>query len=1066
MGIDADDVKILIYRSLHCLMKFCCQCAKDHPVAFGVVLLLTLLYIFLPLIFSILFYSSPFVLCAAIYLRGRVSSGHQNIENLKKDHKRSNRMSSHVLKDRSSMEDQKRKRKYGKYEKRVSELKAFEEEEVVSRETPKDDLIYESSMGERPMKTKKKHVNYASYHSENSSLDDLDAREIERTEASFPGISQINSPNPHLEHPRKFIGPITESDAESLEDDDESLDETNKAVQWTEDDQKNLMDLGSSEIERNRRLESLMAKRRARKQLSMQPRRKHNDLNRYDSQSQVSSIVVPRAAGDATGQPSSAPSVLLPARNPFDLPYDPSEEKPVLIGGSFEEEFFNNQQKARGPGILGDVNEDQIAKSLPGFLSKPRTLKGPGFSRCRRPSDMEENEEIFTGVPSEEAQLSKIQSDFCHDTNVLPPDEENQRKLDEQDVSHGAIPVVCVDDVAYNAAQLGHEEEKLAETNKKEYAETIGIMDEAGTKPVMVVEKYDEASSPSSSGVSEEVINSDKNEAFRNPVEKSLTCLIPKNKGLGNEKIGPLYDSSPTTVHPAKMEELSFYMDRPFPTPTYSIASDMHVEVSEAGSPSFNAEASSPTDRESVYDGDVDKDINSDDDDLWGASPHPVRSVEEFRSKFCVNETGEMGRSPLGLLPTHLSNDPFESSGQPTEAINQAISDSSFLSSPRSILPKDRGQKLVDSDHEISNQFQRAITDGQESRSSVSSSSEHLGDRVEVNPEMFLDNLVASPATDGGSSTTEEPSREESLKLTRQGATSLEALNLADENHRSVKNSIHESVVLVDDSRDQQDDTKDGDLEARQSSQNSVSADMQLESMVEQVPINLSSSPKSVLQQTVTTDGINSTSSEQNMHIDNRQSDGAVMKNKPLNDLRQENNCVLKVEKLSESPTGSTEAAEVASASLENAATEANNNLTELQVHKQVGTEDKSTEHVRNDSNSSSSQKITGNLQIAVEESDEDTESEAKVPSSIPMIEINDLYINEALTSVEKAVNEASGSAYNGHGLTVDERKREDTANFEERQDEPRLGMRLEVVMDHQVQKDELRPIEDPEHGP
>ncbi|KAE9615159.1 hypothetical protein Lal_00048094 [Lupinus albus] len=40
--------------------------------------------------------------------------------------------------------------------------------------------------------------------------------------------------------------------------------------------------------------------------------------------------------------PGSAPSAL---RSPFDLPYDPNEEKPNLKGDSFDQEFFTSLQK-------------------------------------------------------------------------------------------------------------------------------------------------------------------------------------------------------------------------------------------------------------------------------------------------------------------------------------------------------------------------------------------------------------------------------------------------------------------------------------------------------------------------------------------------------------------------------------------------------------------------------------------------------------------------------------------------------------------------------------------------
>ncbi|RZS17806.1 hypothetical protein BHM03_00050036 [Ensete ventricosum] len=55
-----------------------------------------------------------------------------------------------------------------------------------------------------------------------------------------------------------------EKDKETYEEKD---DVTIAAVEWTKDDQKNVMDLGSFELERSHRLESLILKRRARKNI-------------------------------------------------------------------------------------------------------------------------------------------------------------------------------------------------------------------------------------------------------------------------------------------------------------------------------------------------------------------------------------------------------------------------------------------------------------------------------------------------------------------------------------------------------------------------------------------------------------------------------------------------------------------------------------------------------------------------------------------------------------------------------------------------------------------------------
>ncbi|KAL0453311.1 UNVERIFIED_CONTAM: hypothetical protein Slati_1309200 [Sesamum latifolium] len=130
--------------------------------------------------------------------------------------------------------------------------------------------------------------------------------------------------------------------------------QTKSAITWTEEDQKNLMDLGSSEIERNQRLENLILRRRARKNMGVFPERNLIDLD-ADLPFNITPIStrrqnpfdLPHDSYDDSGLPpipGSAPSILLPRRNPFDIPYDSSEEKPDLMGDGFQEEFTSTFQ--------------------------------------------------------------------------------------------------------------------------------------------------------------------------------------------------------------------------------------------------------------------------------------------------------------------------------------------------------------------------------------------------------------------------------------------------------------------------------------------------------------------------------------------------------------------------------------------------------------------------------------------------------------------------------------------------------------------------------------------------
>lgn len=139
-------------------------------------------------------------------------------------------------------------------------------------------------------------------------------------------------------------------------EDGENHEETKAAISWTEQDQKNLMDLGTSEIERNQRLENLILRRRARKSTNLFTEMNLIDLESSDLPFNIAPIStrrpnpfdLPHDNYDDLGLPpipGSAPSVLLQRRNPFDIPYDSSEEKPDLKGDGFQEEFASQPKE-------------------------------------------------------------------------------------------------------------------------------------------------------------------------------------------------------------------------------------------------------------------------------------------------------------------------------------------------------------------------------------------------------------------------------------------------------------------------------------------------------------------------------------------------------------------------------------------------------------------------------------------------------------------------------------------------------------------------------------------------
>lgn len=270
--------------------------------------------------------------------------------------------------------------------------------------------------------------------------------------------------------------PAEEGEEDNDDDDDDEEGETRgdkedgskSAIKWTEDDEKNLIDLGSLELERNLRLENLIARRRARKTSRFITEKNLIDLDGADIPFNIPPITtkrnpfdVPYDSYDDLGPiPGSAPSILLPRRNPFDLPYDPNEEKPDLKADSFQEEFSGFHQKecmfrrhesfTAGPSIFGlPKQERQDVKLRPYFV--PERLASEG-----------------TSYPSFERQLSEVSESKVSsvpDTESVSSAAEEDKKLNEQDVSE------------QNEVMSNADHSSVRDENRSQSSEEVGSVD-------------------------------------------------------------------------------------------------------------------------------------------------------------------------------------------------------------------------------------------------------------------------------------------------------------------------------------------------------------------------------------------------------------------------------------------------------------------------------------------------------------------------------------------------------------------------------------------------------------
>ncbi|KAJ0780322.1 hypothetical protein HanPI659440_Chr06g0236301 [Helianthus annuus] len=292
------------------------------------------------------------------------------------------------------------------------------------------------------------------------------------------GTSELER-NRHLENliARRRARDDTLGDDEDDEKESEHVDkedDTTSAITWTEDDQKNLMNLGTSEIERNRRLENLIARRRARKTMRMQAENYRIDLESADLPWNIPPISTSRNNPfdyDANDNiPGSAPSVLLQRRNPFDLPYDSSEEKPDLVGDTFQQEFAVFQPKEPffrrhesfnvGPSIFGASRSERQETKL-----KPYFVPERSFSTFQRQ---------FSGLSDSKASsvpdTESVSSDL--DNKDRTEEDEHSLEAEHEHVSHRR-PYFVPEHVASDETGLSSFQQQSSEVSESKATESV-----------------------------------------------------------------------------------------------------------------------------------------------------------------------------------------------------------------------------------------------------------------------------------------------------------------------------------------------------------------------------------------------------------------------------------------------------------------------------------------------------------------------------------------------------------------------------------------------------------------
>ncbi|KAF5727342.1 hypothetical protein HS088_TW22G01035 [Tripterygium wilfordii] len=669
-----------MWKTLRFLMITSCRFIHKYPFVSGTLIFFFLLYMFLPRVFYFLIYSSPFIACTAVFVQVYFKSQEQTVLRNGKEEERISSATSNSLaaddavnrSDGASLRNQKSVRRNFTKKNREWDARDLRMGENIFPKATLDDILFGKSVQkeEVPKLDSEEKKESSLNHGESASGCASASENVRVCDEHRPGFvpepskPDIASQNGSDEQSEKYYGNgASELDVSSSEeegDEEEEREErNNKAVEWTEDDEKNLMDLGDSELERNKRLENLIAKRRARKLYRMHAEKNLIDMDSVPT-TQVAPILISRNnpfnildnPNDLLGlqMPGSAPSVLLPARNPFDIPYDPQEEKPDLTADSFLQEFAAPHQKELifcrhesfcwGP--FSPLEPNQLGHEPtvnPSLNIDKKAPQGPGLSRFKTQRAMGNHDQLIEQLSSGEGgtmfrtlSVTDLVTQGPQPINQFTSKAESNMETDSRHDMKGA---------------------ELRKDKDKEFSLICG----SGAQMKTISENNNYGSSQSSSS-EDDVHNFNLNrpkvsevlqpkedkfpEAFSRAVKKTFICPLPKRKIVSE----PSYDASPSAADKLKMEDRPFYMEKGCHTPSLSIASDLQVEVSELGSPlTIDGNVSSGDEDSLIYDGDIDRDDTCS-EEMWGASFHGVREDESsFRETNEINEEDAMGEN-------------------------------------------------------------------------------------------------------------------------------------------------------------------------------------------------------------------------------------------------------------------------------------------------------------------------------------------------------------------------------------------------------------------------------------
>ncbi|XP_017245765.1 uncharacterized protein LOC108217445 [Daucus carota subsp. sativus] len=387
---------------------------------------------------------------------------------------------------------------------------------------------------------------------------------------------------------------ITDLEEDYADNDD---DDVKSAVSWTDDDHKNVINLGSSDLERNQRLENLIATRSLRKSMKMMAERDLIDLDGMVRPLNVAHISTARhnpfnlPADLNSNMPESAPSIMARRRSPFELSYDPGEEKHHLLGDDCEHVVT---LQPKDPPLLRRNETFSAGISLHGTPRHDYNLR-QGYIHHRKLSTLSESkessepeteslgsvEELEDKVPVEEddSQEPVVTTIAEHPSEDVGHGSESSEDEDTVNSTEADKKDATADDIKVNFGDVENSQEKVSRLS---VADTHMEGDTSEANEVVTPDDNSSTSLPEEHGNEFNEKEGEQLSHFK-PTMESSDAESSSQSVNGTPHKGPVYDSSPNAHNSSS-----------------SLFSDHQVDIVETNSPPVSVEHKiSATDNES-----------------------------------------------------------------------------------------------------------------------------------------------------------------------------------------------------------------------------------------------------------------------------------------------------------------------------------------------------------------------------------------------------------------------------------------------------------------------------------